>query len=363
MKILRSYLIREVARPFGGSLIIFTFVLVSGNIIRLIELIITKGIPLIDVGKLFLWQIPSLSSYIFPMAILTSLLMTLGRLSADLEITAMKASGLNIFRLELPLIFIGLAFSLFSIVLNNEIIPYARFASRRIIKQIGFKKPVAHFEPGTFIRTFEHHILFFYGVHNNILSNIRIYEPLDDLPARTIIARQGEIIASSEKGTVKLRLYDGTSDEPDPQDPKRFYKLNFKTYSITLRLPKDTDGPMAKKPKEMNIQELISERNNLLEKSIYPYPINTEIQKKISVSFACLTFILIGFPLGILSRRGSRSIAFGLSLIVLIVYYLLLAGGEALALQGLVKPIWSMWLGNITIGLGGIILSVYIHKH
>jgi len=363
MKILRSYLVREMSKPFSGSLLIFTFVLVSSNIIRLIELIITKGIPLLDVGRLFLWQIPSLLSYIFPMAILSAILITLGRLSADLEITAMKASGLNIFHLELPLVLIGLSFSLFSIILNNEIIPYARFASRNIIKQVGLKNPSAYLEPGTFIRSFQNHIVFFYGIEKNILSNVRIYEIQENKPARTIIAKRGEIIASADKGTVKLKLYEGTSDEPNPRDPLRFYKLNFKTYSISLNLPENTEQALDKKPKEMNIQELIEERAKLLKENIDPYPINTEIQKKLSVSFSCLTFVLIGFPLGIISRRGSRSIAFGVSLVVLTGYYLLLAGGEALALQGLVKPVWSMWVANIIVGLTGLILSVYIHEH
>lgn len=363
MKILRGYLIREMSRPFWGALLVFTFVLVSSNIIRLIELIITKGIPFVDVGRLFFWQIPSLLSYIFPMSILTAILITLGRLSADREITAMKASGLNIFRLEFPLILVGLSFSLFSIILNNEIIPYARFVSRKIIKQVGFKNPAAYLEPGTFIRDFDKHIIFIYGIQNNILSNIRIYEFQDAFPTRTIVARKGELIASAEKGTLKLKLYDGTSDEPNPKDLSQFYKLNFKTYSIALNLAEKREELLLKKPKEMDLRELIEERENLLRKNIDPFPINTEIQKKLSVSFSCLTFVLIGFPLGIISRKGNRSIAFGLSLVVLTLYYLLLAGGEALALQGLVRPIWSMWLANIIIGLTGLILGVYIHEH
>jgi lipopolysaccharide export system permease protein len=363
MKILRSYIVKETARPFGGALLIFTFVLVSGNIIRLIELIITKGIPLMDVGRLFFWQIPSLLSYIFPMAILTAILISLGRLSADMEITAMKASGLNIFRLEFPLVLIGISFSLFSIVLNNEIIPYARFASRRLIKQVGFKNPSTYLEPGVFIRDFKNHIVFIYGIQNNKLSNLRIYEFQENLPTRTILARQGEFEVFPERGIIKLKLYDGTSDEPDPKDHLSFYKLNFKTYSLSLNLANKNAEVLEKKPKEMGIGELIEERKNLEKAQIDPYPINTEIQKKLSVSFSCLTFVLVGFPLGIVSRRGNRPIAFGISLLIFTLYYLLLAGGEALALQGMVNPVWSMWLANITISLTGLVLSVYIHKH
>ncbi len=362
MKILRSYVLREFAKPFGGALLVFTFVLVSGNLIRLIELIITKGISIIDVGKLFLLQIPSLLSYIFPMAILAAMLITLGRLSADLEITAMKASGLNIFRLEIPFIFIGLIFSLFAVVLNNEVIPYTRFASRKIIKQVGIKNPAAYLEPGTFIRDFKDTIVFVYGIQKDILSNIRIYEFKENSPTRTIIAKHGKFISSPEKGMLKLILYNGTSDEPSPNSQESFYKLNFKTYSITLNAPERKEEVLEKKPKEMNIAELLIERNNIRGKNIDASPLDTEIQKKISASFACLAFILIAFPMGIISRRGNKPIAFILSLFVIVVYYSLSAAGEALALQNIIKPAWSMWAADVLIGFAGIILSLRVYK-
>ena len=85
-------------------------------------------------------------------------------------------------------------------------------------------------------------------------------------------------------------------------------------------------------------------------------------KKKISVSFSCLAFILIAFPLGIISRRGSKPIAFVLSLFVIVVYYLLSAAGEALALQNMVNPALSMWVPNSLMGLLGIILSLHVYR-
>ncbi|MCM8783730.1 MAG: LptF/LptG family permease [Candidatus Omnitrophica bacterium] len=361
---MRNYIFGEVAKPFWLYMFIFTFVLVSGNIIRLIELIIIKGISLLDVMRLFLWQIPSLISYILPMAILTALLLGLGRLSSDLEITAIKASGINIFHLELPLVLTGVIFSLFSLILNNEIIPYARFASRKIIKQVGIKNPTAYFEPGTFIRNFENYILFFYGINGNMLYNIRIYELKEDGLPRTIIAQQGKITTLTDKKTVKLELFVGTSDEPSPNDPRRFYKLNFKTYTINLKIPVEfMEETINKKPKEMNIQELISEKEKLSIKNIDISPIETEIHKKIALSFACLVFVFVGFPLGVLTKRRTGAVAFGLSLVVLGLYYLIMIGGEALAIQRLVKPPLAMWLANIILGIMGVILNIYVYKN
>ncbi|MCM8779035.1 MAG: LptF/LptG family permease [Candidatus Omnitrophica bacterium] len=364
MRILRDYIFKEFLKPFGVYLFIFTFVLVSGNLIQLIELIITKGIPIWDIIKLFFWQIPSLLSYILPMAILTALLFGIGRLSSDLEIAAIKASGVNLLRLEIPLVLTGIAFSLFSLILNNEIIPYARFASRKIIKQVGIKNPLAYFEPGTFIKNFQNYILFFYGINENVLHHIRIYELKEKGFPRTIIAKKGKITSLPDEKTVKLELFSGTSDEPSPDDPRRFYKLNFKTYIITLKLPDEfAVENLGKKPKEMNIQELKVERERFLSQNIDISPLNTEIHKRIALSFACFTFVLIGFPLGALIHKKGNAVAFGLSLVVLGLYYLLTIVGEAFSRQGLLNPLFSMWMANISLGFLGIVLSFFVCRH
>jgi len=363
MRILRNYILNEITKPFAIYLFIFTFVLVSGNLIRLIELIIAKGVSPWDIMRLFFWQIPSLIDYILPMVILTSLLIGLGRLSSDFEITAIKASGVNIFRLEFPLLLLGVVFSLFSFILNNEVIPYARFASRKIVKQVGFKNPLAYFEPGTFIRDFENYILFFYNINQNILSNIRIYEIKETGFPRTIVAKSGKITCLPDKKTVKLELFNGTSDEPNPEDPRKFYKLNFKTYTITLKLPYEfSEENIGKKIKEMSMWELMEEKKKLIKQNIDTSPLDTEMHKRFSLSFAPLIFVILGFPLGILTKKKGNPVAFGMSLVILGLYYFIMIGGEALAKQGLSNPILAMWFSNIVLGTMGIIVSLYVYK-
>ena len=155
MKILRKYIIKEIIVMFLFSLAIFTFTLVIGNIIRLAELVINRGVDIKLVSRLFLYLIPFLLSYTIPMCILTGVLLVFGRLSGDNEIIAIRASGINIYRLSVPLLMVGLLFSLFSIVLADKIIPQMHFESRKIIKNIGVKTPAAYLEPGTFIKSFK----------------------------------------------------------------------------------------------------------------------------------------------------------------------------------------------------------------
>ena len=359
MKILRNYFLKEFIGPFFLALAVLTFVMLLGNLIKIAELVINKGVDIYSVAKLFLFMIPYLLTYIVPISALAAVLLSLGRLSSDNEIVTIKASGVNIFSLIVPLLIVGLIFSLVLVVFNDRVIPYAHYASRKTLMEVGAKNPAAALEPGVFINSFQKYILFIYRIDENKLSNVRIYEPQGEgKPTRTIIARKGEFLAIPEKNMVKLKLMDGSSDEPDPENPSNFYKLNFKTYFMSLNLSDGQNkGTIEKKPKDMTIQELNNEITKLKKEGIDPMPLLTEIHEKIALAFSCLVFILLGCPLAIITRRREKTINFGIAFIIVGIYYLLLIGSEALSLQGYITPEIAMWLPNIILGIAGIILT------
>ncbi len=359
MKILRDYFLREFIGPFFLALAVLTFVMLLGNLIKIAELVINKGVDIYSVAKLFIFMIPYLLTYIVPISSLAAILLALGRLSSDNEITTIKASGVNIFNLIVPLLVVGLIFSLVLVIFNDRVIPYAHYASRKTLVEVGAKNPAAALEPGVFINSFQKYILFIYRIDENKLTNVRIYEPQGQgKPTRTIIAKKGEFIAIPEKNMIKLKLMDGSSDEPDPENPSNFYKLNFKTYFMGLNLSdaRSRDN-IEKKPKDMTIQELNKEIAKLKKEGVDPMPLMTEIHEKIALAFSCFIFILLGCPLAIITRRREKSINFGIAFIIVGIYYLLLIGSEALSLQGYVNPEIAMWIPNITLGAAGIILT------
>lgn len=358
MKILRKYLIKEIFVMFLFSLAIFTFTLVVGNIIQLAELVINKGVDIMLVGKLFIYLMPFLLSYTIPMSILTSTLFVFGRLSGNNEIVAIRSSGINIYRLSFPLIIIGLLFSLFSVVLNNSIIPRMHFESRKIIKNIGIKTPAAYLEPGAFIKSFKGYIIFINEIDKNRLKGVRIYQPQEGRHTRTIIAERGEFITLENQNAVKLKLTNGTSDEPNPKNPVNFYKLNFKTYYLTLNIDESiaSSNYIEKKAKEMNFQEIKDEIRRLGRYHVDTPSLVTEFHRKISISFASLIFVIVGMPLGITARRGEKTIQFAIALGVIVSYYLLMVASIALSLKGIWHPGFWMYMPNIIIGAAGIIL-------
>jgi len=359
MRILRDYILKEFFHSFSLSIIVFTFVLLVGNIIQLADMVINKGVDIISILRLFLYLIPWLLSFTLPIASLTGVILTFGRLSSDGELTAMKASGVSLFRMSFPILMLGIIFSFTAFFLNDQVSPNASFASRRVIKEIGMKRPTAYLEEGTFIRGFENYIIFIYEIRGNKFKNIRIYQPQEGKPTRTIIAESGEIATTPEKNIVELRLYNGTSEEPSPTDPGNFYKLNFKTYYMTLDLSKILKKEkIQKKTREMTVNELNKEIERSLSQKIDPVPLYVEIYKKINMSIASFVLVLIGVPLGITAHRSEKSIGFGISLILFAVYWGSFLGGVAMALKGVFPPLWAVSAPNIAFFIFGMILFI-----
>jgi LPS export ABC transporter permease LptF len=363
MKILRNYFLKEFTGPLLLSLGVLSFVMVfMGNLKRIADLVINKGVDLFSVLKIFLLMTPYIVTYALPIAVLIAVLISMGRLSSDNEIIAIRASGINLFRLILPLILLGLILSLGLVLFNDRASSYAHFAYRRTLLDVGVKNPTAAFEEGVFINSFQKYILFIYHVdqRKNKIYNVRIYEPQGEgKPTRTIVAKSGEFISVPEKNSVKLKLIDGTSDEPDPENPTNFYKLNFKTYFMNLNLAKaQGNEEIRKKPKDMTIQELKKEIERLKSEGINPSPLITQINERLTLAFSVIVFVLLGAPLAIITRRRERSINIGLAILIIVVYYPLLIGCEALGIQGYIPPQISMWLPNLLLGSIGVILTL-----
>ena len=185
MNILHNYILREILTAFLIAMLVFTFILLVGNLVKLVELVMSKGVDLLTVSKLFLYLMPYLLQFTIPMAILTSTVFVFGRLAADREIMAMQASGIRLFKLAFPVVVLGLLLSIVSIALSDQLLPRSHFAYRKLLKEIGVKNPTSILEAGTFIEGFGDYVLFIYEIDKGILKNIRIYQPQENRPPRT----------------------------------------------------------------------------------------------------------------------------------------------------------------------------------
>ena len=358
MRILRTYILKELLQPTAMALVLFTFVLLVGNLVKLTDLLINKGVSPLSILEMFALLVPSLLSYTLPMAVLTGTLLAFGKLSSDREILAMKASGVSFYSISAPVILLGFLVSIGLIPINTHVVPWSHYATRQLLVEIGIRNPTAFLEGGTFIKEFKPYILFIYQVDGNKLTKIRIYEPKEGFPTRTIVAQRGEFIPVPEERRVTLKLYDGAADEPDIKDPQKFYKLQFRTYAMNLSIGEGQDpAALGRKPKDMSLNQLRAEMKKLSGEGIDPVPLRVELHRRFSMAFSPFVFILTGLPLGVTTRRAQRSVGFGLSVIIFVGYYLFLVLGQTLAEKGMISPAPAVWMGNLFfMAVGGLLL-------
>jgi len=356
MRILRAYVLREHAAPFFVTMGGLTAVLLVGNLIKFAELVIAKGVSIVDIMRLMLYLIPYMLSFTVPMACLIAMVLAFGRLSADFELIAMRASGVAPIRLVWPIIVVGLLISLLVLVINDRVVPESHLAFRRQLKAIGVQRPTAYIEEGTFIKEFAPYVIFVYQVQGQKLENVRIYEPQPNGPTRAIIAERGEFEPLPDRRGVQLKLFDGTVDEWDPLHPGSFYKVTFTTYAMRLRSDQANPSTLERKVKELTFKELLQEARRVQANGIDPLPISLELHRKIAASFAPLVFMLFGLVLGLRLQHQERLISFVWVLSAFIGYYLATVGMNAMALKGFAPPWLAMWTPNLVAGTVGSLL-------
>lgn len=360
MTILRRYCLRELMLPFVMSLLVVTFIFMVGNLFDLADLLVNKGVSIFDLLKLIILMIPSLLGFILPTAALTSVLLVFGSFAQNNEIIAMKANGVHLYRLLIPVVAVAFLLSFFSLFLIDQVQPRSEYESRQLMRQLVVKRPAAYLEAGRFIKDFQGYTFWINRKKGNRLEGITIFQTQEGKPTRTIIAEWGEIISSPEQQSLALQLYNGTSDEPNPDDPSVLYKVNFKTYLLPNVATGKQRGGVGKKEKEMTIDELVYRLEHVGDVKNVPKnrrASEAEIHKKISFSFATLVFVLVGLPVAIISRRGEVVVSFSLAMGVVAVYYVLFVWGRMMAINGFLPPWIALWMPNALLILIAAVLS------
>src|SRR3989339_899446 len=139
MKVIDRYFFREMIGPFMIGVIGFVLVMTVDLLFTMADLIINKGVPLWAVMKLLVYKLPSIMVLTFPVSTLFATAMALGRLSKDNEITALRTSGVSLFRIAVPILLLGGTVSLAAYFTNEKIVPRANFMATNIIRQIIYK--------------------------------------------------------------------------------------------------------------------------------------------------------------------------------------------------------------------------------
>ncbi|MFH1624339.1 MAG: LPS export ABC transporter permease LptF [Pseudomonadota bacterium] len=356
-KTISLYLTRETITPFLAGLLVFTFIFLTNSILRLAELVVNKGVRLIDISKLILFTMPSFLVLTIPMALLMAVLTALGRLSGDNEITAMKASGISLYELVTPIMILSTVCYVLTSFVTIYVSPWGSRSYNELVFNMVRNKVDIGIKERTFNSDFEGLVLYVneIAVRGEKLKGILVSERRETDDPHTIFAREGYIISDPKSLIVTLRLIDGAIHRAG-KDLNSYQKIGFSTYDINVNLGtviKDKQA-LTKKYTEMSIMELQRKIKELRQKKEDFFRPLGVLHEKFSLPFACLVFGLLAVPLGMQSKPSGKFWGFALSLGVILVYYVFLVGGEVLAKSGKIPLPLALWAPNFFLGILGL---------
>ncbi|HDS09401.1 MAG TPA: YjgP/YjgQ family permease [Firmicutes bacterium] len=364
MKIIQRYFITDLIGPSIFGISLFTFMMLLSKLRDFIELIINKGVAPEKVIYLLILILPAILAITIPMGFLLGILMTYGRFSEDNEITAMKASGISVMKMLMPVIWVSVALSAFMVYFNDTILPKANYLYALNLYEIISDKAQIMIREKTFIDTFDGINLYcdYLEPKTNIMSNVKINvrDPNRREPI-FVFAERGKLTSYKEQMELMLNLYDGTihffstSDESYDEGTYYYGKFNHLRKSIDMNKGIEEARNFSKGPRMLTSAEL-KERINEENIKIVRNNLLIEFHKKFAIPVACLIFALFGAPLGILIKHGSKPVALAVSIGIIFLYYLILYFGNNLGLKGEISPFLAMWLPNFTMAFFAIFL-------
>ena len=353
---LTRYLLSEVLPPFLLGLLTFTFILLIARILKLVELIVTRGIPLTQVGRLLALILPTFLELTLPMAFLLAILLGLGRLSGDQELLALKSSGVSPVQILLPLTFVAASVALVTLLLTTWIRPTAQVALKNELYDIAKTRIGTALREKVFNDDFPNVLIYVEEIipPGNVAQGILIIDKRETAKDNVILGKVGLINTEEQTHTLSLRLFDGSIYERD-RTRLGFSQTNFHIYDFKLDLD-EFIGPAKMKdagPKEMSLSRLLRTIEEKQAAGIIARPELMEFHQRIAFSFAPIVFCLLGVSLALLPRtsRANRSWGVALCLVWLVIYYALLSLGKALGERGALHPFVALWFPNIIVGV------------
>ena len=359
MRILTRYILGEVVSHALIGAAVFTFVLFTRDLGRILELVVRNSAPLPSVAEIFFYTVPVALTYTIPMGVLVGILIGLSRLAADSEVTAMRASGLGVWTfLRVISIFVIVAWLL---ALGNSVYLAPRSLADLGQLQDRLKSSQASFEvqPRVFYEGFPKIILYVQDVKamsgGALWKGVFLADLTDPAAPRISLARQG-LLVSQGPDTLDLHLTDGSTHETDPKNPDQYQISTFQTTDIPIQIPA-TQNSQEHEPTTLGEIKFA----DLLRSTQTGDPVTRrwhliEYHRRIALPTACIVLALVGIPLGLSSKKGGKSSGFVLTILLVFLYYSLSLIGVSFAKQGRLSPAAGVWLADLVFLAGGIFL-------
>ncbi len=358
---IQRYLLAETAVPMAMGLVVFTFVLLMGRLLRLVELIITKGVPLAEIARLFLSLMPTFLVLTIPLAFLLGVMLGFGRLSADREILALKASGVSLYQITRPVVLLSLPACLLTAGMSLYLRPASEGFFRQQLFDIAASRASVALQAQVFNDDFPGLVLYANRIdeQTGTLREVFISDERHPKTPTIIVADSGRLVSDRSAQNLFLQLERGTMHRQPRGDEgetvfENYQVLNFRSHDIQIDMEEPSrTGQRRIRNKELAMDELHSaiadaapeDRQELL----------AELHTRMALPLAPLLFALLGVPLGIQPHRSGRGGNFAIALGVFLCYYLALSFGQTLVADA-GWPALTLWLPNGLFLLAGCYL-------
>ena len=368
LPLIDRWLLGQIIPPMIFAISAFTVISLSvGVMFDLIRKIVEFGLPLFLALKVLFFSLPSFLVLSFPMAVLLSTLLAYGKLSSNSELLALKSLGIKTSRIIAPAIALSIFMTGLTFYFNDNLVPASnklaeatlrsgmgssfteeKGKSNIMFSRYGSRIKSSNKKP-TKSNTYLTHIFYASRYENNLMKKITLLDFSRQDIQQILKAKKGRF----DKKNSSWIFFEGNiiSISPDGQTTN----VQFKKYTYPF-----VEGPMelAKVPKDANemtlkqaiqAEKIYEKTGNLKEVR----RIKVRIQEKFTLPFACLVFGLIGSSLGSKSNlRSSKSQGFGLSVILILIYYVMSFVFSSFGVKGILPPIFAAWL-PVFISLGG----------
>ena len=362
MRLLDRYIGRQLLVTALFAVAVLSVVLVLGNIFKkLLDLLVNQNAPASLIMSFIAYVLPFSLTFTIPWGFLTAVLLVFGRMSAENELTALRASGVSIPRACLSVWVLAVACAAICLWINLDVAPRAQQEMRDALFRIATGNPLAMFGSDKVIEDFPRRKIYVEKSEGNRMSNILVYEmDENDLLKNVMFAREGTIQLESEKVTqpdgstaeenrIVLKLRDGRyeqRDESHPMDLSRFkagITLEEGSLAISLR---DLYERRRKRPGVgmLPIGELLADGK--LEGVV-------EANKRISNALASLAFALLAVPLAVTAQRKETSVGFAISVAIGVGYYLLFFLVNFAKNRPALHPELLVWFPNVLFAIIG----------
>ena len=369
---LHRYIFVSVVSTCLGAIGVLVFILVIGNAMRDLFKLFSQGqLSLADSGEMILLLIPYVLSYALPLGILTGVLLTLGRLSADHEIIAARSAGIGLIRLTAPILFISVIGVAVSLTMNFHYAPNAKARYAEIIRDAVTENPLSFIVERSFIREFPGYVIYVGRKTDDQLGDFWIWE-LDDRKrvVKFIRAQSGRFEFDEKDNYLILVLNRGQSEFRSADSPEDFTTMRpilaFDRASIQLPLQQIFGSrEVRKRIADMNLVELLAEFKRLgdpetdlaeSERKAKRMEIRLSVHEDLSLAYAVFSLTLIGIPLGIQVSRKETSANLGVAVLLAMGFYFMMNMAGLLDKFPQYRPDLILWVPNLLFQIIGLTL-------